>query len=230
MLSHWWQNAMLCLGGAQCDLCRLSADNRLWCRHCQRYFAPRPRCQRCGLPTPIPVEQCGQCLASPPLWNRLYCIGDYQPPLSEYVHRFKYRRQFWLSPPLAQLLTPQIETPAPLLTSVPLHWRRHAWRGFNQSELLAVQLIRQWPHSRYQPLFQRCRATVQQQGLSKAERSRNLRRAFVLSRAPSVRHVALVDDVVTTGSTVQQLCKLLLDAGAETVDIYCLCRTPEPGD
>lgn len=230
MLSHWLKNTMLSLSRTQCDLCHLESDDQLWCRYCQRYFLPQPRCLRCGLPTPIEVEQCGHCLTNPPLWHRLYCIGDYQQPLSRYVHRLKYQRQFWLAPLLSQRLAARIDHLAPLVTSVPMHWQRQWWRGFNQSELLAAHLAHHWQQSDYRPLFKRVRATAQQQGLNKIERQRNLRRAFMLNQVPKQTHVAIVDDVVTTGSTMRQLCALLLNAGVETIDIYCLCRTPEPND
>ncbi|WP_417852358.1 phosphoribosyltransferase family protein [Vibrio europaeus] len=72
------------------------------------------------------------------------------------------------------------------------------------------------------------RATPQQQGLTKAERKRNLDRAFLLNGEIVADHIAIVDDVLTTGSTVQHLCELLLEAGVKSVDIYCICRTPEP--
>lgn len=228
MVSHWLKNAMLSLSPSLCDLCHLKADHQFWCSHCRRYFHPIPRCLRCGLPTLTTIEQCGHCLTHPPLWNRLYCVGSYQQPLSRYVHRFKYQRQFWLSPILASLLASRIDQPAPLFTSVPMHWRRQWWRGFNQSELLAANLASHWPNSHYVPLFKRHRATAQQQGLSKIQRQRNLRRAFTLVQSPAARHIALVDDVVTTGSTMHQLCALLLNAGVESIDIYCLCRTSEP--
>lgn len=161
------------------------------------------------------------------------CIGDYTPPLSHYVHKLKYERQFWQADKLAELLAARIgqeaET-APLLTSVPLHWRRWLYRGFNQSEQLALALARRLTVN-YQPLFRRVRHSATQQGLSKRERRRNLHGVFE-RRLDGVEadHVAIVDDVVTTGETVSQLARLLLEVGVKRVDIYALCRTPEPDD
>ena len=172
---------------------------------------------------------CGRCLRSPPRWDRLYCVGDYQPPLSQLIHKFKYERQFWHASKLASLLASRVGRQPDLLTSVPLHWRRYWWRGFNQSELLALDIAKSL-QVKYQPLFRRARSTVQQQGLSKMERKKNLSRAFSLRVSVLPEHVAIVDDVVTTGSTVAHLCQLLLDAGVKTVDIYCVCRTPESSE
>ncbi|KJY84110.1 competence protein ComF [Vibrio galatheae] len=216
-----------------CEVCRLPLteprSSSGICGYCSAYFDPVPRCQRCGLPTLYQVAECGQCLKTPPSWQSLYCLGDYQQPLSTYVHLLKYERQFWHANKLGLLLAGRVERPAQLITYVPLHWRRYLKRGFNQSELIALPLARQL-NLPCQPLFKRLRATPQQQGLSKVERRRNLSHAFTLNRYVNVDHVAIVDDVVTTGSTVQHLCDLLLEAGVKSVDIYCLCRTPEPAD
>lgn len=212
-----------------CELCRLPLNKGEgpFCHSCLEHFQPQPRCQRCGLPTAVNMAMCGLCLVKPPLWQRLYCVGDYQAPLSDYVHRFKYERQFWQATKLSQLLSPRIGHPADVITSVPLHWTRHWARGFNQSELIAIKLAKQLNRP-YQPLFRRTRVTPQQKGLNKLQRQRNLDQAFELKSDISASHVAIVDDVLTTGSTVHHLCKLLLDAGVKTVDIYCICRTPEP--
>jgi ComF family protein len=126
------------------------------------------------------------------------------------------------------MFSERVEQPAQLVTCVPMHWRRYCLRGYNQSELLARSIARQF-HIPYQSLFRRLRATPPQAGLSKAQRKENLFNAFSLryQQVPT-QHVAIVDDVLTTGSTVYHLCKLLLEAGVKTVDIYCICRTPEP--
>ncbi|MFM2588533.1 ComF family protein [Vibrio sp. TBV020] len=125
------------------------------------------------------------------------------------------------------LLLPRIDIPAEVVTSVPLHWRRKWRRGFNQSELLAASIAKRIERP-YIPLFERIRSTQQQKGLNRQQRHMNLNGAFKLKSSKTYRHVAIVDDVVTTGSTVQHLCKLLLDSGVKSVDIYCVCRTPDP--
>lgn len=215
-----------------CEICGLEVgqDSYLagFCRYCSQYFEPLPRCQSCGLPMLAEVVACGECLKRPPIWQRIYCVGGYQPPLSSYVYRFKYQGQFWQSDKLASMLATRIEQPAQLVTSVPMHWRRYWWRGYNQSELLARSLATRL-RIPYRPLFNRVRPTPPQAGLNKIQRQDNLLNTFSLkSQQTLVEHVAIVDDVLTTGSTVYHLCKLLLDAGVKTVDIYCICRTPEP--
>ncbi|MFV0447413.1 MAG: ComF family protein [Vibrio sp.] len=217
----------------QCPICKLPSDNLQAysvCSACEAWYPQLPRCQRCGLKTLAPVDMCGQCLSKPPIWHQLYCVGDYQFPLSNSIHQLKYQRQFWQAKPLAKRLSQCIDTPAPVITSVPLHWYRYLRRGFNQSDLIAQHLAA-FLAVDYQPqLFSRILNTKAQQGLTKAQRKRNLAKAFRLNRHPNSNHVAIVDDVVTTGSTVQHLCHLLLEVGVERVDIYCICRTPEPDE
>ncbi|EGU40493.1 putative amidophosphoribosyltransferase [Vibrio splendidus ATCC 33789] len=177
------------------------------------------------------VEQCGECLANPPPWHRLYCVGDYTFPAAGYIQQMKYADKFWFARDLSTLLASRIEEPAPLITSVPLHWRRYFHRGFNQSQLLARYTAQELKIG-HAVLFKRIRSTASQQGLTKSARKSNLRGAFAIRNthfsAIDYSHVAIIDDVVTTGSTVYQLCQLLLEVGVKRIDIYCICRTPEP--
>ena len=216
-----------------CTLCHLPLDHQAQygvCSACQSWLSPIQRCPRCGLPSVTATDVCGHCLHSSPPWQRLFCIGDYQFPLSHTIHQFKYQRQFWQARHLAARLAQQIQHPAPLITSVPLHWRRQWYRGFNQSELLAQGLAKQLGCHFSPTIFARRLATPAQQSLTKQQREHNLKAAFQIKQLPEHSHIAIVDDVVTTGSTMRQLCYLLLEVGIERIDIYCLCRTPEPSD
>ncbi|WP_427916931.1 ComF family protein [Vibrio amylolyticus] len=237
MVSDWLQKNMRRYLGCDCDLCSLPINfthstltdypNTIWCHSCLELFTPTPRCLRCGLKTLTITPQCGECLRRPPLWSRLYCVGDYQPPLSHYIHQFKYQKQFWLAKPLIAQLNQNIDKKPELITYVPLHWKRYLHRGFNQSELLATQLSRTLKVPISNTLFTRTKSTPQQNGLNKQLRQQNLRKAFRLNHPLKQKHIAIIDDVVTTGSTTHHLCKLLLEAGVEKIDIYCICRTPE---
>ena len=223
---------------SQCHLCGLTIrqlNDTIWCEYCLRYFEPTPRCRRCGLPTLTDTLICGQCLTDPPPWHNLYCIGDYQPPLTGYIHQLKHQKKHWLAKDLAYLLAQRITEPAPLITCVPLHWTRLVRRGFNQSSVIAEHLVRQRIHTKCQvrynsQIFKRIKATPPQQELDKRERIKNLNNAFIMRKAPENTHIAIVDDVVTTGSTIKKLCTLLLDFGVQRIDIYCICRTPEPSE
>ncbi|OED64963.1 amidophosphoribosyltransferase [Vibrio splendidus ZS-139] len=179
----------------------------------------------------LTVEQCGQCLSQPPPWHRLYCVGDYTFPTARYIQQMKYADKFWFARDLSKLLASRIQHPATLITSVPLHWTRYIHRGFNQSQLLAHYTAQEL-NIKNAVLFRRSHSTPSQQGLTKSARQSNLKDAFTLRNtnfsAIDYPHIAIIDDVVTTGSTVYQLCQLLLEVGVKRIDIYCICRTPEP--
>lgn len=232
MLSQCWKNRISRSLYRLCPLCHLPMDSHqhFWCSFCRQIFRSTRRCSRCGLPIETEGTICGRCLSSPPLWHRLTCIGDYNFPLNQYIHQIKHQRKFWLISPFADLLNDKIllhKNRPQLMSFVPLHWERFLIRGFNQSEQLA-QAIANKQGIPNQTLFTRQRKTPPQQGLSREQRWKNLSNAFCLKRSPSVEHIALVDDVVTTGATLSWLCKILLDVGIKYIDIYCICRTPEP--
>jgi len=160
-------------------------------------------------------------------------VDDYVLPLSGLIHRLKFSGQIALALPLARLLLlavlqarrtqslPRVD----MVVSVPLYPRRHWRRGYNQSDLLCRPLAR-WLGCRY-PAFalKRIHATAIQHQLSARLRKRNLKNAFRLELPVKGLHIAIVDDVVTTGSTVAELSRLLLRSGAASVQVWCLCRT-----
>jgi len=176
---------------------------------------------------------CGRCLQRPPPWQRLVFVGDYVAPLSQLVKKFKFHRTPELAPTLARLMLlrwqqarrEQYLNRPDLILAVPLHASRCWRRGYNQSDLLARPLAR-WLGCAYQPAaLRRVRKTALQQRLSASARRRNLQRAFACTVPVAGRHIALVDDVVTTGSTVAAIAALLRRQGAASVQIWCVCRT-----
>ncbi|CEO37838.1 amidophosphoribosyltransferase [Photobacterium kishitanii] len=226
----WRDNLYHQLLFRHCSLCQLPLTQieRYWCSHCITNFPTPPYCQHCGTTTLSTVAHCGRCLSTPPLWQRLYRLGEYRPPLQQLVHQLKFYGKFWLAQPLAQQLARQITQPAPLLLPVPLHWRRYCQRGFNQSHQLALALATIFNSRVNHSAFQRLRHTPSQQQLTKTQRRRNLQQAFTLRQRVLPNHVAIIDDVVTTGATVHQLTQLLIHHGVKHVDIYTLCHTEQP--
>ncbi|MEW9891783.1 MAG: phosphoribosyltransferase family protein [Candidatus Symbiodolus clandestinus] len=200
-------------------------------------MSPQAYCQRCGLPSAQLPPNCGRCLRKPPPWDSLLAVSAYTPPLSGLINQYKFQQRFELAPTLARLLLLRwlatrhslLSEKPDLLLPVPLHrWRR--WRrGFNQSALITAYLSR-WLAIEWQDnLLLRCRATVPQQQLPAAARRRNLTQAFTLAEGVSKslegKRVALIDDVVTTGTTVTVLSQLLRRAGVREIQIWTLCRT-----
>ncbi|WP_437615371.1 DNA utilization protein GntX [Erwinia sp. V71] len=204
------------------------------CSSCYRQLPiSAATCPRCGLPAAHTDRECGRCLQRPPPWQALVAVGDYQPPLSQLVAQLKFHHTTALSVMLSRLIllswlqqrrNRRLVRPH-LVLPVPLYQRRACQRGFNQAELLARALAH-WLACDWQADgLRRLRAASVQHQLSARARRRNLRGAFSLEIAVRGRHIAVVDDVVTTGSTVGEISRLLLAAGAASVQICCLCRT-----
>ncbi|HFZ8996274.1 TPA: DNA utilization protein GntX [Citrobacter freundii] len=219
-----------------CWLCRMPLALSHWgiCSVCASAIRCNiTLCPRCGLPAYHATLPCGRCLQKPPPWQRLVCVSDYVPPLSLLIQALKFSRRSEVAAALARLLllevlnarrTTDLRLPDRLV-SVPL-WQRRQWRrGFNQSDLLCRPLAR-WLGCAWQSQYlTRIRATATQHHLSARLRKRNLKNAFRLELPVQGLHMVVVDDVVTTGSTVAEIAQLLLRNGAATVQVWCLCRT-----
>ncbi|MBC9249006.1 amidophosphoribosyltransferase [Pseudomonas alcaligenes] len=231
----WLKNKQICL------LCDEPADGATpLCSACEGELPwLGGHCQVCALPLPGADLTCGECLRRPPAFARVEAPWRYSFPLDSLVTRFKHQARWPLGRLLATLLSHHLQhafgedLPRPeLLLAVPLSARRLRQRGFNQAQMLADWLAAslQLPVQRH--WLQRPHDSAHQQELDAAARKRNLRQAFALHPAAELegRHVALVDDVLTTGATAEAVARLLRKAGAARVDVYCLARTPKPGD
>lgn len=217
-----------------CLLCHQPAQHHpLLCDECR---AELPRivypCPRCGFPLPETSKSCGACLQHPPAWDRLRVVADYQAPYLQLIHQLKYAGKIECATLLGRLFC-EANEPAPseagdkhpeVLLPVPLHWWRQWWRGFNQAEEIAQTLGELTGIPCDNTLLQRIKATPQQTTLSAGQRRRNLRGAFRI-RPHHYRHVALLDDVVTTGATAGQLSRLLHESGITKVEVWAICRT-----
>ncbi len=150
----------------------------------------------------------------------------YAFPVDAALKALKFNRKLYFVPPFSELLAEAaagLPADVDALLPVPLHWIRHSTRGFNQS----VELCKPLATSAALPLLDvvsRCRATRSQSGLTARERRRNLADAFRLRRPVEARHVCIVDDVVTTGTTVRAVARLLLDSGVEKVSVLAVAR------
>ncbi|MDX7986119.1 DNA utilization protein GntX [Xenorhabdus sp. 12] len=190
-------------------------------------------CPRCALPSETSDIACGRCLKHPPSWQHLIAITDYTPPLSQLIQRYKDHNTPQLAPILArQFLLHWLQGyregrwPKPeCIVSIPLHRKKRWRRGFDQIELMAHSLSR-WLQCPYHPnILQRSRATLTQRSLSAAQRKNNLKYAFKLQGDFANQHVAIFDDVITTGTTLHEASQLLIRAGARSVQAWAICRT-----
>lgn len=174
------------------------------------------------------TESCGRCARHPPAYDAAYAAFLYAWPVDRLLQEFKFRGRLATGRVLAFALADYLElkaVPCPdLLVPVPLHRRRLAERGFNQAGELAHGLCVRLGVRVAPGLLRRVRRTPPQSGLGSAARRRNLRRAFESCGSAAGLHVALVDDVVTTGSTVEAASRVLRNAGAARVSVYAVAR------
>lgn len=212
----------------RCAGCGRSGE--LLCPACQAQVhpVPRPVCIRCGQPVAAP-GQCDRCAAGQFHVSALRAAAIYAQPLRRVIHQFKYEGKPDLHEPLGQLLASywrNRSVTVDLVAAVPLHENRRRARGFNQSELLATVLCRQAGLPLLQPdVLCRARDTEQQMSLKPAERRANVQDAFCWTGPPlDGAKVLLVDDVATTGSTLEACAEALLAAGAGKVWALTVAR------
>lgn len=221
-----------------CAICRGWGRDRVCAACFARFAAPKPRCSRCALPVPAAVAVCGACLARPPAFDSAAACVDYRAPWDQLVADFKFHGALDLAPVFAASITAAataISAALPqLLIPIPLAAGRLRERGYNQAWELARRVARRLGLAADAHLLLRLRETPHQLALPPEQRAGNVRGAFAVEprrRADIAgRHVALVDDVMTTASTAAEASHALKQAGAASVAIWVFARTPPPGD
>ncbi len=211
-----------------CLFCRQPTTRPLLC-HCCAEELPLldHHCRLCGSPMAGKDDVCGHCLLQPPAWDFLHILADYQFPLNGLIHQLKYQHKVLPAVLFGRMLAelyPANEPKPEVILPVPLHWRRQWQRGYNQAQELARPVSKQLGIPCHPRLLRRIRATQVQAGLSRELRLTNLNHAFRI-RPHNYRHVAVLDDVVTTGVTVTTLVHLLKESGCQRVDVWAICRT-----
>ncbi|MEP6887874.1 MAG: ComF family protein [Nitrospirales bacterium] len=231
-------HALLPVQCANCDIALGDDPVPFFCRSCWEGIQPLhgPFCPCCGRPFASsyalqysPDHLCGACRSNPPAYTRARSLYLYASPLREAVHLFKYNKKFGLADALGALMdrVPIETVHTDVIIPVPLHPTRLRNREYNQSLLLADRLSR----ARNIPLsydnLVRTRETAPQTELSRAVRLKNLRRAFAVRRPQDIsgKRVLVIDDVFTTGTTVNECAKALRKAGASEVYVCTLART-----
>ena len=175
---------------------------------------------------------CGACLRKPPYFHRARAALLYHGPIATAIRAFKYRGEltglksfaaFAHTPPGLEELGTQLWD---YILPIPLHLKRLRTRGFNQALLLAQHFLPQAKNKIVADLLLRQRWTEPQTGMSGGQRRRNLKNAFTLARPELIksRNILLIDDVFTTGSTVNECARVLRDAKAARVDVFTLAR------
>jgi ComF family protein len=210
------------LFAGSCYLCRGSAASLL-CEACDRdlpRLAP-PRCPRCALDSSR-GEICGRCLREAPRYDATHAALAYEFPADTLVHALKFRGELALAGLLGELLFEQIKNNSvDRVVPVPLSAARLRSRGYNQS----AEIARHLRGGLDLTACVRSRDTPAQMELPYAQRRRNVRGAFACTRSLAGERIAVVDDVMTTGATLDEIAGILKDAGAERVENWVVART-----
>lgn len=219
-----------------CVLCKSSTESSDLCLACEQDLPwLKNPCKNCALPLlSTNVNVCGQCLQHPLPFDNTHALFLYQPPIDQLIMGLKFQKKLVYARLLSELLTKHLtiiydKKPFPqCIIPVPLHPKKLQERGFNQ----AVEIVRPLAKKFKTPIdlqsCQRIKATLAQTDLPAIERRENMKNAFLMQRKMPFKHVAIFDDVVTTGQTVFELSKVLKEMGVEKIDIWCCARTILP--
>lgn len=209
-----------------CLLCGASSCNGLWCGDCEAAlpYLSVPCCPVCALPTPG-GDTCGHCLRHTPNFNRTVAAFAYAFPLDKMVQALKYGEQLVLVNILADKLAQRVDSRPDCIFPMPLHPARLRERGFNQSWELARRVGDKLHIPVLHDACRRVRDTPPQAALPWKERSKNMRSAFICTRDLSGKSVAVVDDVMTSGASLNELALTLRNAGAWEVHAWVVTRT-----
>ena len=197
-------------------------------------------CKQCAIPLDTDtVTLCAQCQRKPPAQDHALSVFLYDPPIDQLISQFKFHQRLSYGRLLGILMAKHIkqhyqqhpqESPQAII-AVPLSRKRLAERGFNQAEKLSRPIAKELNLPILQRICQRNRDTPAQLSLPAKDRQKNLRNAFDITRpltlkGEAIRHIALIDDVMTTGATLESLAKTVKQSGVETVSLWSLARTP----
>ncbi len=202
------------------------------CDQCHQHLPiSKNACSICGLPLVASntTTPCGECLKNSPPYDKTVSAFHYESPINDMITQLKYSAQFQCLSLLCDYLADKIsqhyqnnDLPE-LIIPVPLHPKKRQLRGFNQSQLIAAKLSKQLNIKLNAQGVLRIKKTNAQSGLDSVERKHNMKNAFQIN-TQLPKHIAIVDDVVTTGTTVSELAKQARQHGATQIDIWCLAR------
>ena len=216
-----------------CLLCGAAAAARPLCSACldDLPWHSQPQCPQCATPTPA-GRVCGACLKHPPAFDRTHAALAYAFPLDRMIPRLKYNGQLAIAPALGECMAHAVEhTPRPdRLIAMPLHAKRIRERGFNHATEIAREVAKRLGLPLDTASCQRIRDTPPQMGLKHDARRRNVRGAFACSDDVQGQRIVLIDDVMTTGTSLDELAATLKRAGAAEVACWVVARTLPPGD
>jgi ComF family protein len=227
------RTTLLRLAAPHCAICGVARGDPA-CAPCVRDFfaADQARCTQCGWRVPSAAAApalCAHCLRNPPHFDATVVLGDYTPPLDGLIAALKFGHRLELADVFGRLLAPRGHaaiSAAQVVTAVPLAFERQAERGFNQAHEIARSVARALNVRLATDVLVRTRHAAPQESLGLDARRRNVRNAFAVRGTVRARHVVVIDDVMTTGSTLDEVARALKAAGATSVTNLVVARTP----
>lgn len=210
-----------------CFLCGASSA-KLLCPACYQDLPfPQHHCSVCACSLPMEIDTCAQCLREPPHFVSVKSALRYDYPADKLIQAAKYAQNLTVLNYLGNLMTAAFrqQTRPDVLLPVPLHPRALRARGFNQAVELGKTISRAYQIPLAREVAHCVRHKSKQTRLSAKERKSNVRGSFqVAPLAKNWQHIVLVDDVVTTGATVNELARMCRQAGAQRVEVWCCMR------
>lgn len=229
----WMKNFMSLVFPYTCLLCKSKSDRHQdLCSACYRDLPFATHCcEQCAIPMSRHEKQCGQCLKHPPFFDKAYTLFIYQNPVTALLLALKFNQAIVNARILGELLaeTARIhwyqDKPYPdALIPIPLHPTRLKERGFNQALEIARPVAKMLQLPLLAEAGARIKATAPQASLKASMRLQNVNRAFSIKNDFLNQHVAVIDDVMTTGSTMNAFCSELKAKGARRIDVWCCAR------
>jgi ComF family protein len=205
------------------------------CPHCEAACSPVDGlCRRCAEPLKQDSCECARCRLRPPAWDSVHCLFIYQPPVDDMITSLKFGHELVFARALGTLMAGSLKQSGwalpDCIVPIPLHRQRHLARGFNQSREIARHVAPRLGLRVESRLLRRDRATAEQSGLDAADRARNLAQAFSVDRRRAMpARIALLDDVLTTGSTADAAARALKAAGCRHVQLWVCARALRHG-
>ncbi|MEA2013563.1 MAG: ComF family protein [Verrucomicrobiota bacterium] len=216
-----------------CLLCGEPLDKKEFHGVCDICFSKfqtpmEPLCPLCGGENDTFLDVCKECIRHDRGWKKAYTIFKYKKGARKAIQQYKYSAQTqWLPFFVKSFFTryPNFQKDIDVIVPIPLHWLKKLLRGFNQSELFC-KIISRKAKIPCKNLLKRVKFTRKQASLSADERQKNVKKAFASKKQHIIigKRILLVDDVFTTGATLQQATEILINAGAESVSVLTLAR------
>lgn len=214
----------------QCLICQNKTDRNLdyqsICSGCLTLLSHTTHsCKQCGIELQAKQTICGTCQSSPPAFTSTYYACTYQAPIDKWVMSLKFGKKIIMSRLFAELLQPKLKHMGQnyILMPVPLHVSRLRSRGYNQAYEIAKELAK-LSARKLDTSLKRSKNTAMQAQLSLKQRAKNVSKAFNVKEKFKFKSIILVDDVMTTGNTLNECAKTLLKAGAEDVQVLVFAR------